>query len=456
MAGATRLELVYKSGTLTFDVEGEFLPSWLPVYRRNANPPVVVEMRKVWEIRQAKFVSSTVAGLWTKITTLDEALMARGDGHPTAARLIRDPGGAGATIITLGPPTYEQFLVEGLEGQTDALTPHASFRKSGAFDLRVSAVKKNPHSTTGIVGFDQAISYSYERGLARVRARTELSTAEGTDVRTKAQTYAALDIADFGSNYTFQTNGPYGIEFESLDDDDTAGRVPTICVAVSELHEWGINVGTTGPGAYPDRVGYSTRTIVTAKKTRTEIDISAEGPNHESWVRARIPTGALTEDELLVDPANKITIWKGAQETENEKQKTTGRRGEIRVTVTGGHRAKSYEPAAGGHPPVKFVGAFVQWTAVVVVTVEAVGGTGKCSELKLPGRPGEPWDLIENESEEGEPYLEEENRKVDETQDTWRREARLVYRSATPPSETLAAKLASVPKVATLLYPHAS
>ena len=186
MAKATQLELVYSGGTLVFDVEGEFIPSWQPVHKLNANPPVVTELRKVWEIRQAKLVSTTVAGLWTAIGTLDTAILARGTGHPTAARLIRDPSGAAATIITLGPPTYEQFMVEGLEGETDALTPHASFRKVACFNLRVSATKKNPEAVTGLVGFDQQIAYSYERGLTRVRARTQITTAEGTDARTKA------------------------------------------------------------------------------------------------------------------------------------------------------------------------------------------------------------------------------------------------------------------------------
>lgn len=456
MSKAVQLELVYSGGTLTFDVEGEFLPRWQPVHKLNANPPVVTEMRKVWELRQCRFVSTTSAALWTKILALEAALDARGTGHPTAARLIRDPSGAAATIITLGPATYEQFLLEAMEGETDGITPRSSWRTSATFMIRVSAVKKNAEAVTGLVGFDQQVDYSYENGLVRVGYRTQITTAETVDARTKAQTYAAIDITDFGSDYTYDTNGPYGIDYTYTDADENNARVPTVVEVESRIRQWGINVGTTGPGAYPDKVGYSTRTIVAAKKTRTEITISAEGPGYESWVTARIPTGPLSESDMFVDTANKIAVWTGAQEEEDEKQKTNGRRGESRVVITGGHRARDYEPVAGGFEPVEFVGAFAPWTATVTVLVERVGGTGKLSELKLPGKPGAPWTLIENESEEGEPFLLEESRKVDESQDTWQREARLVYRSAKPPSQSLAAEIAAVPPVSSHFYPHAS
>ena len=98
MAKALQLELVHNGGTFVFAVEGEYLPRWEPIYKLAANPPVVAEMRLTWEFRQCKLVSSTVAGLWVgagaTIATLNTLLETRGTGHPTAARLIRDPSGA--------------------------------------------------------------------------------------------------------------------------------------------------------------------------------------------------------------------------------------------------------------------------------------------------------------------------------------------------------------------------
>lgn len=452
MSAALQLQITYSGGTFTFAVEGEYLPRWEPTYKIAANPPVVTEMRKVWEFRQCRLISTTVAGLWTDVATLDTMLMARGTGHPTAAVLKRDPAGANVTLVTLGPSTYEGFAIEA-EGETDAILPRASWRTSAAFTIRVSAIKRNADAN-GIVDWDQRFSYRYEAGLAIVELVTRLSTVEGTSAVTKAQTYATLDVNDFGSDYTYETNGPDGIEYTYTDADEVNSRVPTVVECVSRLRRWGVTVGTTGPAGSPDSVGYEVLTRRTAKETITRYTISAQGPNYLTWIASRKPTGALAVDEI-VDRKESRSATGVYEQKVNAPAAASGTM-ELKVEISGGAPAIDFEPVTGGFEPVEFVGAILPWQATVSILVNRVGGAGLLSELRMPGLLGEPWRLDKNASVEGEPYEVLEDDPPDGGQQTWRREARLVYRSARAPDGPLSPALRGAPPVATYYLPQAN
>lgn len=457
MSAALQLQITYSGGTFTFAVEGEYLPRWEPTYKVAANPPVVTEMRLVWEFRQCRLIATTVAGLWvgagSTIATLNTMLSARGTGHPTEAKLVRDPAGTPATLITLGPSTYEGFQIEA-EGETDALFPRASWRTSAAFTIRVSAVKRNAEAVTGIVDWDQRVVYRYEAGLAIVEKITRLSTLEGTSAVTKAQTYGALDVANFGSDYTYETNGPYGIEFTYTDADEVNSRVPTVVECVSRLRQWGVNVGTSGPAGSPDSVGYEVLVRRTAKETITRYTISAQGPNYLSWIASRKPSGPLAVDELR--DQKEIRSGTGVYEQKVNAAAAVAGVTEIKVEITGGAQAIDFEPIAGGYEPVEYVGALLPWQATVSILIERVGGTGQLGELRLPALLGEPWRLDRNASTEGEPYEVHEDDPPDGAQQKWQREARLVYRSAKAPDGPLSPSLRSGAGVASYYLQQAS
>jgi hypothetical protein len=102
------------------------------------------------------------------------------------------------------------------------------------------------------------------------------------------------------------------------------------------------------------------------------------------------------------------------------------------VVLSGGHRALSLRPIAGGFPPVVDEGGYLPWRATVSVTVYRAGGNGTAAELPLPGLLPEPWLLDRGASEEGEPELDEPG--ADAAQTRWKRSARLVYAAATKPT----------------------
>lgn len=453
MSAALQLQITYSGGTFTFAVEGEYLPRWEPTYKIAANPPVVTEMRKVWEFRQCRLISTTVAGLWTDVSTLDTMLMARGTGHPTAAVLKRDPAGANVTLVTLGPATYEGFQIEA-EGETDAILPRASWRTSAAFTIRVSAVKRNAEAVTGIVDWDQRVAYRYEAGLAIVELVTRLSTLEDVSAVTKAQTYATLDVNDFGSDYTYETNGPYGIEFVYTDADEVNTRTPTVVECVSRLRQWGVNVGTSAPAGSPDSVGYEVLVRRTAKETITRYTISATGPNYLTWIASRKPTGSLAVDELVDRKESRSAT--GVYEQKVNAASAAGGVTEIVVDISGGYPALDFDAIAGGYEPVEYVGALLPWQATVTILVERVGGTGLPSELRLPAVLGDPWRLDRNASVEGEPYEVHEDDPPDGAQQKWKREAKLIYRAARAPDGPLSPALRSGQGVASYYFQSAS
>jgi len=120
MGAAVQLQIVTASGTFVFDVQPGYFPRTEAEWKEAANPPEVVALRETWEFRQAKFVSAdaTVGSTWTKWLAFKAAIAPSGTARAraTSARLVRDPAGAAATILTIGGSGWEGFRVEALEG----------------------------------------------------------------------------------------------------------------------------------------------------------------------------------------------------------------------------------------------------------------------------------------------------------------------------------------------------
>lgn len=457
MAKALELQLVHASGTFTFSVEGEYLPRWEPVYRTNANPPVVTEMRQVWEFRQCRLVASSVTGLWTgsgaTIAALRALLETRGSGHPTSATLVADPSGTPTTLVTLGPPDYEQFQIEALDGETDTATPRASWRLSAAFTIRVSAVKRNADAN-GMVGFIQTVRITYPGGLRRVEQTTTVTTREGTSAVDKATTFGALDVANYGSNYWYVTGARgNGVDVEYTDADEVNSRTPTVCTVTSVLEESGVDVGTSSAAGSLTAPSYSVNVRTTAQEVVTTYTAEARGDNAEAWVMSKKPGGSISDTNVFREPTALLVrgTWeKRTQRTDPSTGETSS--AEVRVELSGGGPVEDFEIAAGGFEPVLFEGGMQPWQAVVTIAVERTGGSGKLSEMRLPGAPGEPWRLVRGESVETDPIRVLAEKGADSSQDRWRREARLVFRSARPPEAPLSETIAAQPRVASHLY----
>lgn len=447
MGAAVQLQIATASGTFAFDVQGPYFPRLEPEWKEAANPPEMVALRETWELRQCKFTSAdaTVASTWTKWLAFRAAILPSGTARAraTSARMVRDPATANVTLHTLGPSTHEQFRVEVLEGETDELEPGASWRTVAACTLRVSAVQKWP-DLNGIVGWEQTTEVTYEDGRQGVEARTRITTAEGTSAVTKAQSLAALTASAFGSNYLYETNGAYGIEWTVVDDDRANSRVPTVVDAVSRIRAYGISFGSVSPGNSPSNVSYSVTTKTSAEETSTITQAEARGPGSETFVLSMAP-GVFSESEVFVDPSGYLARGVWTQSTKNSDKKRTLR---VRASITGG-RAIGFEPAMTG-AAVLFSGGFSAYTATVEVERSSVGAEGILDTLTLPGPPGNGWTFDALASEEGEAELVEPG--VSPSQDKWQRQARLIFRAGALPAKPILELLAEADEVPSYFY----
>lgn len=443
---------------VTFDLEGRWSWSQEPVYRDNANPPTLSEIRERWRIEGALLRSSD----GSSATGWDEFLAAKakwersGSQAPTKLEVIRDPSAAApVTELTLGPPTYQEFRIESVEGSPSDLAPSASFRTLFPVSLVVSAVRVYA-DTTGIVNWEQEVAASYTNGLKTLEWVTTISTAEGVNALEKAEAYAVIPIASVGSSYAYQTNSDSGIEYAILDADEQSGRTPTRVRARSAIRQFAVNVGATSAGTSPDVVFLEDTETTTQGEKRKTRTARAEGPGAKIWARAQKPTWA-SDEELRHDKSNRIyqATW-STTETDTGgggREEEAGGGGAvwlIRGDVTGGHQAISFEAVSGGLAPVEFRGPLMPWTLTVSIQAERVGGTGKASELKFPPVLPGPWILDLNASSETDPYIT--TRGATPEQDRYRRDARLVYRCATKPKSFPVASIREQKKAAVESY----
>ena len=440
MAGALRLIIENATaGSFSFDVEGEWTPRIAPVYKAASNPPALEQLLWSWEFRGCRIVPSdgSTATLWTDIQALFARFEDRSD-HPTHARLVRDPDGAAVEVLRIGSPTYEGLRFEAIEGELDPDVPGASWSTTGTFALTITANRKFADAN-GIVGFAQEVRVRYESGLRVLEWDTTITTEEGTSAVDKAKVYASIDISPYPF-YTYQTNGPDGIEFEILDADEANARTATQVQAISRIREWGVSIGATGGGVAPDEVFLSVRTTTEPDEIVTVTNARARGPNAEQWVLAQRPSGKVSVEET--DKRTATAEFEARWEQRKPNNSATdgdGYNTTITVAISGGGRAVRLRPIAGGFPPLVQRGAFLPYSAEVGISVRRQGGSGTVAELPLPPLLGSPWILDTERSRVGEPTIVE--RGNDPSQHVWERSASLAYLSATTPARRVADEL---------------
>lgn len=346
-----------------------------------------------------------------------------------SVRLVRDPTTTPVVVWTLGPPTHERFRIEQLGAGTDDVVPRAAWNVLAPVTLVVSAVQRFA-DVHGIVGWDQETASRHDAGALHVLEwRTTISTREGTSALDKARQFGRIDVTPFGPSYTYDTNGPDGVEVVATDADEVNRRVPTHAVVVSRIRQWGVRVGTTSPGTSPTEVSYSTRTRSEDGKSETTVRASARGPGALEWVESKAP-GSFDGVEVFHEEA--LRYAEGTWTTKGESDAT--RPWQLQTEITGGHADFDFEAVVGGYEPVLFEGALLPWKLTVQVRVQHKGAEGTPSQLLLPGVLPEPWILDLNESREKEPHVEKEGQEP--ASRLWVREAFLVYWSARRPTES--------------------
>jgi len=445
-----QLEIQGPQSNYRFDVPGPLEPRLEPVWKEAANPPQVVEIREVWEVPGARLVSSdgTSTTFWREWAAFLARVRVRGQGYPLWVRLIRDPAGAAQVVWTLGPPDYERFKIEQISAGTDELAPTATWRSLVPVTLVISAVQRFAEAN-GIVGWDQELSSTYDPGgLHVLEWRTTITTREGVNAVEKAKQIGRISVGPFGGSYTYDTNGPDGVEVVTSDADEPNQRTPTSCQVVSRIKQWGVHVGTTSPASSPTEVGYSVRTRIEKDERSTTYRASARGPGALAWVEGRRPNGSLDTAEIFHEEAIRFAegVWVIKEQAPDQPDAKEGVRWQIQTEVTGGHVDFDYEPVVGGFEPVLFKGAILPWRLTVVLKGRRRGGEGKSDELKLPGLLPSPWRLDRNASREKDPFVAEFG--ADAESHLWAREATLVYWSSTKPAESPAKQLRAAQPVA--------
>lgn len=449
MAARLQLQIVQATaGTFTFDVEGEWTPRLEPVYRAATEPPQLEQILYTWEFRACRLVTSTgaPAALDASVAAFFATFEDEED-HPTYVRLVRDPSGAATEVLRLGTggsDTYEGLRFALIEGEQDPQNPDASWSASATFTIEVSASRKFADAN-GIVGFTQEVRTRYVSGLRVLEWDTTITTAEGVSAVDKAKSFAAIDISSLPT-YSYETNGPDGIEWEALDADESASRTPTVVQAISRVREWGVVIGASGGGAAPDEVSLDVTTTTSADGTTVATEAFARGPNAEQWVLSQRPAGGLASSIVTVSTAKNEA--RATWET-NSSAAGVGFARTVTITTSGGGRALRMIPIAGGHPPIVQRGGFAPFKAEVAVRVTRQGGDGTAAELKFPPLLPAPWILDPIASKESDPYIAQLG--PDESAHLWERTASLVYMAATRPAELPGAAIANGNDVTTYL-----
>lgn len=456
MATAVQLEIQGDSSTFTFDVEGSYFPRLEAEYKTAADPPQIVALREVWEIRGAKLTNTALSpsALWAEWVAFRSRIATRGSAFPTYVRFVI-PGGA--TLHTLGPSTHEGFLIEAVESDPRDLRDEeaaGAWRTVIPVTIRVSAIQKFADAN-GIVGWEQEVTHRYPDGRHELEWVTRITTAEGTSAITKAQSYAGIDATSLGGTYLYETNGTGGVELQVLDADEENSRTPTAVIATSRVRAYGVTIGDVTAGASPSEVSLSVTTRVTSKERVTTTTATARGPNALQFVQAQAPV-AFNESEIVDEQAQMFAS--GTWSQRNESASSSGDRTEpskvgITATITGGLPAIDFEPVADTGDPVQFVSACkLPVAATVDISLEAVGPSFDIDTMPLPGAPGDDWVFDSAASSEGEPTLSEKG--TSDAGNKWTRVARLVYRRAKAPSQGsgILAEIAKAKKVPSHIY----
>lgn len=436
-----RAQLRYKitlagGSTFQFDADGEWAwDDYERVYKDASDPPELESIRQAWEIRGTVLsTDGTPATAWSAFDTLRTAMNARGTGAPTKIELLLvDVDGTSTVKATLGPPDWDQFMVEEFRSEVDRDNPSATHLTAIPVFLRATArrVVEGSGGLAGVVGFEQTIEHAFDAGLETVTWVTLVTTEEGTDAVAAGKTLGLIPISSYGSSYSFLTNGDDGVAWEELDPDtsESPDRTVTRVRVTCQIKEWGVTVGVTDPGASPDEYSLLERIEEKDDERIRTVRASARGPGSQEWGQRQRPSGSPTDSVEEYDSARREFVGEWSFRTVSPKAEYLTR---IVATLTGGHASLSWEPIAGGFRPVRFDGAVQPFKCVVAIQVTKRGGSGLLTELPLPPLLPGPWVLDYDESEEGAPVQEEAAAK--DTPAKWVRDVRLTFWSPEPPS----------------------
>lgn len=429
-------------GTFSFLVPPSFEPRLEATFKEASTLQEVEQIRTVWEFTNARLVSSdgTADTFWDEFNAFRALIETRAATYPAFARVVRDPAGAAEVVWTLSSAAYEDFRIEIVQGRIDPDLPAASWNVLANLQLTISAVKRNADAN-GIVSFSQIVDTTTDDGGNKQTTwLTQIGTLEGVSAIAVAKAFAAIDISSFGQTYTFLTNNSDGVDIRELDPDVINGRVVTRVEATSVVKQWGIQVGTTGPGLTPSRVSFRVATSTSKDETIVTTVATARGPGAFVWVKSKRPS-VFDDEELSNETAGRDAsgVWKRRTQSTRDPD-VDDVRWEIRAQITGGHQSFDFEPVPGGFEPVEFSGGIMPFRVDVTVRVTRLGGSGLRSELKLPGLLARPWRFDFDSSREDESGFELE-RGVDDESTKWARDVSLVYFAARPPSRSVIAEI---------------
>lgn len=409
--------------TFRFYVRGAFEPRLEPEWEGGQ----IRALREVWEIPGARFLS-TDDRFWPRWTAFLSLLRRRDPG--VSVRLLNVSGTQERELWVLSPATHQDVRIEQLGARDDTELPEATWRSLTAVTLTISATQRFA-DVNGITAWSQEVSNVYDPGgLQVLEWRTEITTAEGTSAIDRARRLGRIDVRPFGEHYSYETNGPDGVDVTALDADTRSGRTPTQALAVSRIRQWGTRVGVRAPGEGPSQVSLSRRTRQTPDGAVTTVRATARGPHARRWVEAKAPFGASTSD-VFEEEASRYA--EGTWTLNGSPQTTQEPRLEVRTELSGGHTTFDFEIAANGYPPILFEGGLSPWRLLVKIRV-----AGKePGDLRWPKLLPPPWRLDYEGSSETEPYREGEE---------WVREATLLYWSQTRPPRSPRDLLLNGPK----------
>lgn len=403
MSKALKLQLVTSDAspvTIEFDVEGQLLPRWVPVYTSGGSPRQIVSLNLEWKIAGARVQAADAATLWGASAPLGKLLTAiktRGTGQISAVYL---KNAAGTTIDSFTSSVYRNIVVSSVEGFPDPTLPQEAWDKSAFLTITVSAEKLNTTGSAGIVSFEQKIID--ETDSAGLRHLTWLTTMEvdyGYDVRTVARTYARIPDASVTGTYAWQTNSTDGVDITTTDaDESVTARTPTKAVCFSKINQFGVAVNATTAGGSPGAVEYSVTTESGPTRNKITTVARAVGPNAQAWVEGNghAPT-TYTSEVILSDAAKKEYSHTWIYEVGVE---TT-----IRLEIEGGYQPERYEGLAAAFYPMIFKGAFKEMKATLYVTLRKTSIARPArGVMTFPGPLPAPWRLDRSAVWETPPY----------------------------------------------------
>jgi hypothetical protein len=433
-----RARLVAQSGaTVEFDSDAEW--RWGQperVYRTAEEPAVLESIRDNWSLIGGAILTpdgSTGAG-WTRFRAALAVLDSPTD-PIVRVELRRVEAGVETLELSLGTDTHEGFTIDGVSCDGPwTLAPRSTHKIAFPIDLRFSARRVFERTLTlpdgtpvaGVVSFEQRIKHEWDAaGLGTITAETIVTTKNGTDARTRARLLGKLAIP--GVTWSYDTNGPDGVDVETLDERESTTSQPRSASAFSRVRQWGERVGTTAPNASPGSISYEDARSDDGMEVLRVVTAEATGPGAEAWVRGRAPSGPHVVETVSRPTSRQFKATWTIRLPSGAAVFVV-----IDGEISGGFEDFDFEPV-NGYQPVLFEGSALPFQLTVRIGIMRRGGTGAKADLPLPPLLRAPWRLDGNASSEGWPRQEEQVARPERAR--WLRNAVLIYRSATPPED---------------------